>query len=71
METGIESEMAEHISNGTQPHSNLDKLCSLLRNELPDARQTLLDTQSNLEKVADYCSSAYLDVINFNLTLIY
>lgn len=47
-------------------HSNLDELVSLLRNEIPEGRQTLLDTQTNLEKVADYCASAYLDVSRFS-----
>lgn len=43
-------------------HTNLEELVSLLRSEIPEGRQTLVDTQSNLEKVADYCASAYLDV---------
>lgn len=68
MEKMIDPELNEHLnSNGQsqqQPHSNLDELCSLLRNEVPESRQTLLDTQSNLEKVADYCSTAYLEVGN-------
>lgn len=46
--------------NGRQS-TNLEELCSLLRNEIPESRQTLLDTQSNLEKVAEYCSTAYLE----------
>ena len=50
------------IASSGQPHANLEELVSLLRNEIPEGRQTLLDTQSNLEKVADYCASAYLDV---------
>ena len=67
METVIvDPELNEHHhlnSNGqSQQHSNLEELCSLLRNEVPESRQTLLDTQSNLEKVADYCSTAYLEV---------
>ncbi|KAH9421162.1 Abl interactor 2, partial [Dermatophagoides pteronyssinus] len=66
METVIvDPELNEHHhlnSNGqSQQHSNLEELCSLLRNEVPESRQTLLDTQSNLEKVADYCSTAYLE----------
>jgi len=51
------------IASSGQVHTNLDELVSLLRNEIPEGRQTLLDTQSNLEKVADYCASAYLEVI--------
>lgn len=43
-------------------HTNLEELVSLLRAEIPEGRQTLLDTQSNLEKVADYCASNYLNV---------
>lgn len=42
-------------------HTNLEELVSLLRAEIPEGRQTLLDTQSNLEKVADYCASNYLN----------
>ncbi|KAH9517695.1 Abl interactor 2 [Dermatophagoides farinae] len=66
METVINPELNEHLnSNGQssqQQHTtNLEELCSLLRNEVPESRQTLLDTQSNLEKVADYCSTAYIE----------
>lgn len=68
METVINPELNEHLnSNGQssqQQHTtNLEELCSLLRNEVPESRQTLLDTQSNLEKVADYCSTAYIEVL--------
>ncbi len=46
-------------------HTNLEELVSLLRAEIPEGRQTLLDTQSNLEKVADYCASNYLNVSSY------
>lgn len=64
METVFDNEQNETLSNGglNLPHSNLDELCSLLRHEIPESRQTLLDTQTNLEKVADYCSTAYIEV---------
>ena len=56
------SSSSQQQSSQQQHTTNLEELCSLLRNEVPESRQTLLDTQSNLEKVADYCSTAYLEV---------
>ncbi|KAI7695315.1 Abl interactor 2 [Sarcoptes scabiei] len=69
METVFDNEQNETLSNGglNLPHSNLDELCSLLRHEIPESRQTLLDTQTNLEKVADYCSTAYIEEDNKRL----
>ena len=54
-----------HHTQGQVPaqhHSNLDELLHLLRVDVPEHRQTLLETRGNLEKVADYCSTTYLDV---------
>lgn len=48
--------------NGTSKHPNLDELFQMLRTDIPEGRQTLLDTQSSLEKISDYCASAYLNV---------
>ena len=59
---GIHSSNNNGGGGSSTQHSNLDELVSLLRNEIPEGRQTLLDTQSNLDKVADYCTSAYLEV---------
>ncbi|KAI2796213.1 Abl interactor 2 [Blomia tropicalis] len=64
MEQKVQENGNDHVgANGSsvQANSNLEDLVTLLRTEIPDGRQTLLDTQSNLEKVADYCASAYLD----------
>lgn len=61
-EANIKTDMNDNLTNGVQLHPNLEELYSLCRNEIPEGRQTLLETQSNLEKVADYCATSYHDV---------
>lgn len=38
----------------------MDELASLIRTEIPEGRQTLRDSFTNLERVADYCEETYL-----------
>lgn len=38
---------------------NMDELASLIRTEIPDGRQSLRDSYTNLERVADYCEDTY------------
>ncbi|RWS17888.1 Abl interactor 1-like protein [Dinothrombium tinctorium] len=50
-------------------HSNkmpsaMNDLLSLIENEIPDGRQNLQESHSNLEKVADYCESNYFQADN-------
>jgi len=63
----IQQHPQQHPNHGQQhqQHSNLEDLLGLLRTEIPEGRQTLLDTRGNLEKVADYCATTYLDVSSF------
>lgn len=42
--------------------SAMSDLLSLIENEIPEGRQNLQDSNSNLEKVADYCESNYFQV---------
>lgn len=37
----------------------MDELASLIRTEIPDGRQSLRDSYTNLERVADYCEDTY------------
>ncbi|XP_055370915.1 abl interactor 2 [Condylostylus longicornis] len=39
--------------------SIMDELATLLRTEIPEGRQSLLDSFTNLERVADYCEDTY------------
>lgn len=42
----------------------MDELASLIRTEIPEGRQTLSDSYTNLERVADYCEETYLRADN-------
>jgi hypothetical protein len=37
-------------------------LLSIIENEIPEGRQNLQDSNSNLDKVADYCETNYFQV---------
>ena len=37
-------------------------LNSLMEHEIPEGRQNLVESHSNLERVAEYCESNYLQV---------
>lgn len=37
----------------------MDELATLIRTEIPDGRQSLRDSYTNLERVADYCVDTY------------
>uniref|UniRef100_A0A1A9WS30 SH3 domain-containing protein n=1 Tax=Glossina brevipalpis TaxID=37001 RepID=A0A1A9WS30_9MUSC len=37
----------------------MDELATLIRTEIPDGRQSLRDSYTNLERVADYCEDTY------------
>ncbi|XP_037951218.1 abl interactor 2 isoform X1 [Teleopsis dalmanni] len=37
----------------------MDELATLIRTEIPDGRQSLRDSHTNLERVADYCEDTY------------
>lgn len=37
----------------------MDELASLIRTEIPEGRQSLRDSFTNLERVADYCEDTY------------
>lgn len=39
--------------------SIMDELATLIRTEIPDGRQQLRDSYTNLERVADYCEDTY------------
>lgn len=56
----MSTEMAD--TNGLQLNANLDELYKLCRSDIPEGRQTLLETQTNLENVADYCTTTYHEV---------
>lgn len=49
-------------SKELQMPSALADLLSLIEHDIPDGRQNLKDSHSNLEKVADYCESNYFQV---------
>ena len=38
-------------------------LDSLITSEIPEGRQNLLDSYTNLERVAEYCENNYFQVI--------
>ncbi|CAG2107932.1 unnamed protein product [Medioppia subpectinata] len=44
--------------------SAMSDLISLIENEIPDGRQNLIDSNSNLDKVADYCETNYFQSDN-------
>lgn len=48
--------------NSNEMLTAMADLLSLIENEIPEGRQNLLDSYSNLEKVADYCESNYFEV---------
>lgn len=37
----------------------MDELASLVRTEIPEGRQSLRDSYTNLERVAEYCEDTY------------
>lgn len=37
----------------------MDELASLIRTEIPEGRQSLQDSYTNLERVAEYCEDTY------------
>ena len=39
-------------------------LDTLITSEIPDGRQNLLDSFTNLEKVAEYCENNYSQCVN-------
>ena len=39
-------------------------LDSLITSEIPEGRQNLLDSYTNLERVAEYCENNYFQVFN-------
>lgn len=39
--------------------SIMDELASLIRTEIPEGRQSLRDSYTNLERVAEYCEDTY------------
>ena len=41
---------------------NMAELAALLNNEIPEGRNNLCESHINLERVADYCSTNYLQV---------
>lgn len=41
---------------------NMAELAALLTNEIPEGRNNLSDSHVNLERVADYCETNYLQV---------
>jgi len=41
---------------------NMAELAVLLTNEIPEGRNNLSESHINLERVADYCESNYLQV---------
>lgn len=44
---------------------NMAELAALLTNEIPEGRNNLSDSHINLERVADYCETNYLQVCHF------
>ncbi|KAI1280841.1 Abl interactor 2 [Halotydeus destructor] len=63
----------ENLSNMTvdtkEMPSVMQDLLSLIENEIPDGRQSLKDSHTNLEKVADYCESNYFQADNKRVAL--
>lgn len=45
------------------------ELQMLLEEEIPAGRTALLDSFTNLERVAEYCESNYVQVIHFKVFL--
>jgi hypothetical protein len=50
-----------HIVPNEMP-SAMNDLLSIIENEIPEGRQNLQDSNSNLDKVADYCETNYFQV---------
>jgi hypothetical protein len=50
-----------HIVPNEMP-SAMSDLLSIIENEIPEGRQNLQDSHSNLDKVADYCETNYFQV---------
>lgn len=54
--------MTVHTNTNQEMPSAMAELISLIENEIPEGRQNLIDSNSNLEKVADYCETNYFQV---------
>lgn len=48
---------------------NMAELAALLTNEIPEGRHNLSDSHINLERVADYCETNYLQIENKRMAL--
>lgn len=46
------------MGGGADP-ATMDDLATLIRTEIPDGRQNLKDSYTNLERVAEYCEDNY------------
>lgn len=56
--------MTVHHNIPNEMPSVMSDLLSIIENEIPDGRQNLQDSNSNLDKVADYCETNYFQSDN-------
>lgn len=47
----------------------MDELASLIRTEIPEGRQSLQDSYTNLERVAEYCEDTYFRYVVYNQSI--